>query len=143
MNNGISFEASHLLDRNDLTSWQYDIKETGGHEPYVEFELASPSRVTELIIRNGYWKISGKYDQYTRNGRVKDFEISFLYEGQSSFTDPCVYSLVDEKREQTFALTCNGNVTAVRLTILSTYRGTKFVDDVAMNDIWLMGYPAY
>ena len=70
MSNGISFEASHLLDRDDETSWQYDITATGGREPYVEFVLATPSKLTQLKIRNGYWKISGRYDQYTRNGRV-------------------------------------------------------------------------
>ena len=144
MSNGISFEADHLLDKDDLTSWQYDITETGGQPAYVVFELGSPAAVTQLAIKNGYWKISSGYDQYTRNGRVREFEVSFMYLGREheGYQDAQYYWLEDEKREQFFDLGCVQNVISVRLRIQSIYQGTKFVNDVAMNDVKLFGYPS-
>lgn len=139
MKNGTSFEVENLLDKDDTTSWQYDMTELDGFQPYIELVLQRPSTVAGIVIKNGYWKISGQYDQYSRNGRIREFEVHFRYEGQSEFTDSMQFALEDVKQEQIFDFELKENVEAIRLTILSIYEGTKFKEDVAVNELLLLG----
>lgn len=103
-------------------------------------QLAAPSTVDMLLMKNGFWAVTSGVDQYWRNHRVKEASITFQYAGSDSFSDPirCIFS--DEKTMLSIDLGGKQNVTALRFQVESIYTGNKF-DDVAVTYMDILGYP--
>ena len=113
-----------------------DIKQLS--DAYVEFTFRQAAVVQTLWIKNGFWKITKGYDQYPRNSRPKKIEISFLYQGQNDYTDAVEITLKDDKKREDWQkvdLGMHENVQAVRIRILSIFKGSKFPKDVAISEV--------
>jgi hypothetical protein len=94
---------------------------------WVELQLASPVAVAKVGVVNGY----GKGPRYLENSRVRDAELRF-----SDGTTQSIH-LTDTNELQYFDVRPDAT-TAVRLTIVSVYPGTRW-DDVAIGEIRLWG----
>lgn len=95
-------------------------------------------------MHNGFWKYTNGHDQYTRNCRPKEISVSFMYSGSSAFKDPVKVTLKDDKKRNDWmkiSLGRHNNVTAIRITINSVYKGSKFKKDVAISDIMVVVEP--
>ncbi len=139
------YDASLLLDGQDDTSWQFRISEVSQlSDVYVELYLQSPSCVKALWIKNGFWKVTQGYDQYSRNGRLRQVELTFLYSGASEYTDAITLEIQDDKHRTDWQKLSLGvsveNVAAVRMRVMQIYAGSKFPDDVAVSELCLIGY---
>ena len=134
-----NWPVRNVLDYSDENCWQYnkDKTEDGGYGASVVLYLEKASRVEWLNVKNGFWKV-GEHDQYWRNNRVKDAIVSFQYYGQRSFSDAMVYTFVDRKEAVNIDLGARDNVVAVKLQIVSVYRGNGF-DDVALTYLGIYG----
>ena len=127
-----------MTDGIDTTSWQFCTDDSKLGETYAYFDFTMPADVDELWIKNGFWKTTGKKDQYTRNGRVRQMGIAFRYEGSDEYTDKKTIRLKDDKKRkdwQKISLGRHTGVTGIRIRILSIYKGTYFKKDVAISEI--------
>jgi len=94
---------------------------------WIELQLGSPVAVAKVGVVNGY----GKGPRYRENARVREAELRFS-DGSAQRIH-----LADSNDLQYFDLSPN-TTTAVRLTIVSVYPGTRW-DDVAIGEIRLWG----
>ena len=116
-----------MTDGNEETAWQFSTKESKLGECYAYFDFDSPVSISELWIKNGFWRITNGYDQYTRNSRPKKIGIAYLYEGETEYTDKQTITLKDDKKRldwQRHELGRHERVVSVRLRILSIYKGS-------------------
>ena len=67
-------------------------------ETYVYFSFPEPVTIDELWIKNGFWKITSGKDQYTRNSRIKELGIAFLYADSADYADRQTIKLKDDKK---------------------------------------------
>lgn len=135
------YGATQAVDGKEETCWQFSTKKIALGEAALDIGIQPGSIVDELWIKNGFWYINNGLDQYTRNGRPKTIGISFLYDGEEDFQDEIVLTLKDDKARkdwQKVALGRHENVSAVRIRILSIFKGTKFKTDVAISEIMLV-----
>ncbi|MBR6524590.1 MAG: leucine-rich repeat domain-containing protein [Clostridia bacterium] len=142
---GTTYPGSHLLDGEETSSWQFSTKSLQSlREAYVTLNLNQPCAVSEVLIKNGFWKITDGLDQYERNGRLKTVELSFLYEGSSTFTEPIEFTIPDDRSSGEFYRMSFGwklNVTAIRMTVCDIYAGSRFKNDVAVSEMGINGLP--
>ena len=137
------YDASSLIDGVETTSWQFKTTawaSVGNID--VVYSLENPCCVTQMWIKNGFWKVTSGLDQYWRNGRLKTVEIAFRYAGSMSFEDPVTITLADEHSSQGWTqldLGMHTNVSAVRLRVIDIYPGSKFTEDVAVSELRFAG----
>lgn len=127
-----------MTDGEETTAYQFSTKDTKPGDAYLYFSFCSPSTVDELWIKNGFWKTTNGKDQYTRNSRVKDMTVEFLYYGGSLYEDPIIVNLKDDKKRNdwtTVSLGRRREVTGIRIRIDSVYKGTKYANDVCISEI--------
>ena len=140
-----TYYVKYLLDNKDDTSWQ--TKNAVG--AYLEATFSLPVKVSQLYVKNGYWK---KRDRYYRNNRVREVEVSYRYQGaaEDDFSGAEYFTLEDpgiNKEWQILPLSPGGVVEAVRMTILSIYPAQEysgyppFPEDTALNEFRLYGEP--
>ncbi len=143
-----AYRAESAIDRKLDTSWQVTLANVGDiRNVTYDIYLSKPTDVTTLAIWNGFWKISKKLDQYDRNARMKQIEISFLYAGNSGFQDPMIVTLPEtrnwQKREIGCLVDINGHnsVQAIRIRLLDYYPGSyeKFRSDLCVSEIRVYG----
>lgn len=133
-----AYMPQRMIDGDERTSYQFSTRTTPLGQAYITFYFSAPSGVTELWIKNGFWKITNGYDQYTRNSRVKTMSVDFRYSGSYSFTDAQTVTLPDDARRADWhriSLGSRQNVTAVRFRIREIYRGTKYPNDVCISEV--------
>ena len=135
-----------MLDGNDSTSWQFRTTSVSRlSDVYVDFTLKSPSVVTEVWIRNGYLKITEGKDQYWRNGRLAQVEVSFRKTGSADFADTVIVNIEDERRNDKnwtrLPVGMQEHVEAVRVRVRLIYTGSKFKEDVAVSEMRIAGSP--
>lgn len=148
--NGADFEPENLVDGQSDTCWQVRVRNGMKLEDvYVDLVLEKPSDVSQVWIKNGFWRITDGFNQYLRNSRVKTLGISVLTEGASDFTEPVSFDLPDlphwkdkklpDSDWLRFDLTGAQRVVTVRLTVQAIYRGAKYPDDIAISEVQVMG----
>lgn len=137
------YSPAMLNDSREETCWQYSTKNLDDHAQ-VELLLSQAGRLNALWIKNGFWKVTDGFDQYPRNGRLKKIEISYRYLNEPDFRDPATYTLKDDKAREHWQVVDIGlheNVDAVRIRVLSIYKGSKFKTDVAVSEMMLVLQP--
>lgn len=148
--NGANFVPENLVDGHSDTCWQVRVRNGMKlNDVYVDLVLEKPSDVSQVWIKNGFWRITDGFNQYLRNSRVKTLGISVMTEGASDFTEPVSFELpnLPHWKDETlpdsdwlrFDLTDAQRVVMVRLTVLDIYRGAKYPDDIAISEVQVMG----
>ena len=136
--NSGTYDATKAVDGDETTCWQFSTKKCALGEAAIEIVLPSGSTVDELWIKNGFWYVNRGLDQYTRNGRPKQIGVSFLYDGEKDYRDEVQLTLRDDKERKDWQKVILGrheHVSAVRIRIISIYKGTKFKTDVAISEV--------
>lgn len=120
--NGVvyTYDAKNVLDNNSGTCWCEGASGTGEGET-ITLTAVNPQNVGKITIKNG---LCSDRDVFYKNSRVRDCRIT-LSDG-TSFQ----YTLSGEFSEQPTVIRFNSNMvtTYIRLTILSTYPGSKYSD---------------
>ena len=132
------FVPDRMNDGIETTCWQFSTGVTRLGDAYIYVDFSVPATADELWIKNGFWKISDGLDQYTRNSRLKKITVDFQYAGEYGYRDPVTITLKDDKERkdwQVLQLGGRSGVTAVRIRILDTYKGSKYKSDVAVSEI--------
>jgi len=135
------FSGAMTIDGDETTCWQFSTKKMKLGNAALEITLRSTGTVDELWIKNGFWRITNNNDQYTANCRPKQIGVSFLYEGESDYKDEIKLTLKDDKARKDWQILQLGhreNVSAVKLRVISIYKGTKYKTDVAISEIKLV-----
>jgi Double zinc ribbon len=129
------FAADRAIDGDPATCWQEGSRIEKG--AWIEVTFA-PSRVTSLVLTNGY---NASQALYRGNLRLKDITISV--DGGA----PVKARLADTGDPQKVNIKDVASATRVRITIVTTYpsvqtkvSGTPF-DDAALGEIVVMGVP--
>jgi len=129
------FAAEKAIDGNAKTCWQEGSATEKGQ--WIEVTFA-PSKVTSLVITNGY---NASKALYRGNKRLKDIEVSI------NGGAPVKVRLDDSGSPQKVNVKDVAGATTLRITVVSTYgsvktsvSGTPF-DDAALGEIVVMGVP--
>lgn len=136
-----SYPPENMIDGEETTAWQFSTKQSKLKETYVYFSFPEPVTIDELWIKNGFWKITAGKDQYTRNCRIKELGISFLYADSADYADKQTIKLKDDKKRkdwQKIGLGIHKNVIGIRFRVMSVYRGSKFKNDVCVSEVMFM-----
>ncbi|HYO43973.1 MAG TPA: hypothetical protein VES19_12310 [Candidatus Limnocylindrales bacterium] len=127
------FQPAKAIDGNPKTCWQEGSKTEKGE--WIEVTFA-PSRVTSLVITNGY---NASKALFKGNKRLKDIAVSI------NGGAPIKLRLDDTGSPQKLNVKDVAGATTLRITILSTYgavktsvSGTPF-DDAALGEVVVMG----
>ena len=139
-----SYPPENMLDGDETTAWQFSTRKSKLKETYVYFSFPEPADIDELWIKNGFWKITAGKDQYTRNSRIKEMGVAFLYADSADYTDKQTIKLKDDKKRkdwQKIELGIHRNVIGVRFRIMSIYKGSKFKNDVCVSEVMFMVSP--
>lgn len=115
-----TYDAKNVLDNDNGTCWCESADGTGGGE-MITLTAENPQNVGKIIITNG---LCSDRESFYKNSRVKDCRITFS--DGTSFE----YTLSGEYGEQPTVINFNSNMvtTYIKLTILSTYPGSKYSD---------------
>ena len=129
------------IDGDPGTSWQFSTKKVKLGKAYIELRMSKSGTVDELWLKNGFWRFTNGHDQYLRNSSAKKIGVSFLYNGANDFTDELLFTLRDDDLRQNWMIVPLGrheNVKAVRLRMISIYKGSKYPNDVALSEAMLI-----
>lgn len=133
-----AYAPHRMIDEDETTSFQFSTKTTPLGQEYLIFYLGSPSSVSTLWIKNGFWRYTNGYDQYVRNCRVKTMTVDFQYNYSSAYSDALTVTLPDDKTRMSWTQINLGNheqVTAVRFLIRDIYTGSKYKTDVCISEV--------
>ena len=133
-----AYAPSRMIDGDETTAFQFSTKTTKLGEAFLYFDFDAPVTLDELWMKNGFWKISGGNDQYTRNSRVKKMTIFVRPAGSSAYQLLRDVTLKDDgarKDWKVIHLDGADNVTGVRIRIDAIYTGSKFKTDVCISEI--------
>ena len=126
-----------MIDGIDETCWQFSTNVTALGDACIHIYFSEPSHLDELWMKNGFWKVTAGYDQYTRNCRIKKMEVDYRYE-YGGYQDGHIFVLKDDKARKgwkVLTLKAKKDVVEVRIRVLDVYRGAKFRNDVAVSEI--------
>ena len=132
-----AYTPIRMVDGDETTAFQFSTKKTKLGNEYIYFTFSSPSNISALWIKNGFWKMTNGLDQYTRNSRVKSMTVSFRY-ASGDYTDAISVTLPDDKSRSNWTSVQLGNhyqVSAVRFCIESIYKGSKYPNDVCISEV--------
>lgn len=115
-----TYDANNVLDNNNKTCWCESVDGTGVGQS-ITITAVNPQNVGKIMITNG---LCSDRESFYKNSRVKECRIT-LSDG-TSFE----YTLSGEFSEQPTIIRFNSNMvtTYIKLTILSTYPGSKYSD---------------
>lgn len=133
-----AYAPSRMIDGDETTAFQFSTKTTKLGEAFLYFDFDAPVTLDELWMKNGFWKISGGNDQYTRNSRVKKMTIFVRPAGSSEYQLLRDVTLKDDgARKDWKVIRLDGaeNVTGVRIRVDAIYTGSKFKTDVCISEI--------
>ena len=131
----------NATDGNETTCWQFSAKKGLKGKSWIELYIGGEQTVDEIWFKNGFWAYNDKgKEQYSINARPKGIRISFLYAGEGDFRDATEWTLRDEAFGdwQRISLGTHRNVVSVRVAILSTYKGSRFQNDVCLSEVMLV-----
>lgn len=133
------YDLEKAFDGDTETSYQY--RGDDQTDFYLTFGFGSPVSPERMVIHNGFWRVTEKKDQYTRNGRLETVEISFLYGDADTYADPMRITLPEtkdwDKRKDGIYVDLSGhdNVTAIKLVPVFVRKGSYFKRDIAISEI--------
>ena len=131
------YSPERMIDGIDETCWQFSTNVTALGDACIHIYFSEPSHLDELWMKNGFWKVTAGYDQYTRNCRIKKMEVDYRYE-YGGYQDGHIFVLKDDKARKDWkvlTLKAKKDVVEVRIRVLDVYRGAKFRNDVAVSEI--------
>ena len=131
----------NAVDGNESTCWQFSAKKGLKGKTWISLITGSAQTVDEIWFKNGFWAYNDKgKEQYSINARPKAVRVEFQYEGTNGFRDAAELTLRDQSFNgwQKFALGRHERVTAVRIAILSIYKGSHFENDVCLSEAMLV-----
>ena len=131
----------NAADGNESTCWQFSAKKGLKGKSWISLEIGPEQTVDEIWFKNGFWAYNTKgKDQYTINSRPKAVRVSFLYSGETDYRDEKELTLKDEffKGWQQFSLGRHEHVTAVKVAVVSIYKGSKYKNDVCLSEAMLV-----
>ena len=131
----------NAVDGNESTCWQFSAKKGLKGKSWLSLNIGSAQSVDEIWFKNGFWAYNDKgRDQYSINARPREIRVEFLYSGETEFRDAAKATLKDEafKGWQKVSLGHHSNVTAVRVAVISTYKGSEFKNDVCLSEVMLV-----
>lgn len=141
--NGNSYEAYNLFDRDPSTAWVVGAKkfekfekETEGHYPRM-VSISTPYLLERLVITNGYAKSE---ESWRNNARAKTIAIMGCTEGSNLADNLYSGTLSDTSEPQTVILRKTGRYDYYNLIIEDYYPGEKW-DDVCISEIEVFGKP--
>ena len=131
----------NAADGNESTCWQFSAKKGLKGKTWIRLNTGAEQTVDEIWFKNGFWAYNDKgKEQYSINARPKAVRVEFQYAGMSGFRDAAELTLRDESfgAWQRFPLGRHERVTAVRIAILSIYKGSHFENDVCLSEAMLV-----
>ena len=131
----------NAVDGDESTCWQFSAKKGLKGKSWLALEIGSSRDVDEIWFKNGFWAYNDKGgDQYGINARLKGVQVAFRYSGESSYRDDVQLTLKDESRNgwQRFSLGHHTGVAAVRVAVLSSYKGSHYANDVCLSEVMLV-----
>ena len=137
-NDPTAYAPFRMTDGEETTAFQFSTKTTRLGDAYLYFDFDAPVTLDELWMKNGFWKITGGNDQYTRNSRVKKMTIFVRPAGSGAYQLLRDVTLKDDgARKDWKVIHLDGaeNVTGVRIRIDAIYTGSKFKTDVCISEI--------
>lgn len=143
--NGNSYEAYNLFDRDPSTAWVVGAKkfekfekETEGHFPrMVGIKTIQQYPIERLVITNGYAK---NKESWRNNARAKSITIMGCTEGSNLADNLYSGTLSDTSEPQTVILRKTGRYDYYNLIIEDYYPGDKW-NDVCISEIEVFGKP--
>ncbi len=137
------WQPANAADGDESTCWQFSSKAKGTlGNTWLALDIGSAQTVDALWFKNGFWAYSTSgSDQYVINARPKGIRAEFLYNGSASYADPVELTLQDDKARtgwQRFDVGHHENVIGVRLWVLSSYKGSKYENDVCLSEVMLV-----
>ena len=131
----------NAVDADESTCWQFSAKKI--KSSWLSLQLPEAQTVDELWFKNGFWAYNDKgKDQYGINARLKKIRVDFLYSGAKNYADPIELTLMDDAAAridwQRMEIGSHEGVVAVRVTPLSTYKGSVYPNDVCLSEIMLV-----
>ena len=136
------------IDNDETTCWQFSAKK-GGLDGKTKLTLYTGyvQAVDQIWIKNGFWGwTDAGTDEYYINARLKKIRVDFLYNGETKYRDMLEFTLRDEVFTdwQKLSTGHRENVVAVRISAMTSYKGSRFPNDVCLSEIMLVkNAPAY
>ena len=131
------WRPENAVDGTETTCWQFSAKKGLKGKSWIDLTFASPQAVDEVWFKNGFWAVNDKgKDQYDINARLKQVRIT-LYTDGSTNPETMEATLKDESRNgwQRFSVGHHENVSAVRIAVVSIYKGSAFPNDVCLSEV--------
>ncbi len=134
---------SLAVDGNETTCWQVSSKDGfKNNRIWLRLNTGTEQTVDAIWFKNGFWGRStqGK-DQNVINSKPRDITVEFLYSGESGFRDAVNLQLKDEAFtdwQRYDNIGHHEHVMAVKITIQSSYAGTKYKNDVCLSEVMLV-----
>lgn len=129
-------------DGNETTCWQFSSKKNKLGKVWMDLYYFRPQTADEIWFKNGFWGYNTEgEEEYSVNARPKGVRVEFRRSGDSTFSDGMEITLQDDQGMsgwQRFDIGHQENVEAVRLTILSSYKGSRFPNDVCLSEVMLV-----
>ena len=142
--NPLLWVPQNAADNDESTCWQFSAKKL--KQGWISLVPQEEEVIDEIWIKNGFWGYNDKGgDQYPLNARAKKVRVAFMYEGTSEYDDPLEFTLDDSTGRtswQKLAVGGHDSVERIRLTVLSTYKGKSFPNDVCISEVMLVKHAA-
>ncbi len=134
---------ANATDGRESTCWQFSAKKGLKGKSWIRLNTGEPQTVNEIWFKNGFWAVNDKgIGQYEINARLKGIKLEFLYSGETKFRDAAEYTLRDEAFGdwQRIQLSAHENVVAVKIGVMTTYKGSHYANDVCLSEVMLVQY---
>ena len=132
----------YAADGNETTCWQFSSKKDKLGKAHVDLYYGTGQAADEIWFKSGFWGYNEDgEEEYSINARPKGIRIEFQYIGESTFRDAQQLTLQDDRAMsgwQKYSLGHRENITALRITILSSYKGSRFPNDVCLSEVMLV-----
>jgi Double zinc ribbon len=125
----IIYDPQVTVDGDPSTAWNDGVRGDPTGES-LEYRFASPVRVTQIDLINGYDKIVPEGDRFEQNARIR--EVTLQSDAGETTTE-----LEDTREPQSVAAEL-GPTCQVTLVVDSIYPGAEF-EDVALSEITFLG----
>lgn len=127
----IIYDPRVTIDGDPATAWNDGVRGDPTGES-LEYRFASPVRVTQIDLINGYDKIVPEGDRFEQNARIREMRIQ-------SDAGESTAELEDTREPQSVSVQGGvGPTCQVTLVVESIYPGAEF-EDVALSEITFLG----
>ena len=137
------WKPDNAADGRESTCWQFSAKKGLKGKSWIRLNTGAVQTVNEIWFKNGFWAVNDKgIGQYEINSRLKGIRLEFLYSGEAKFRDAVEYTLRDEAFGdwQRIQLSTHENVVAVKVAVVSIYKGSHYKNDVCLSEVMLVQY---